>query len=279
MTNIVTGEKIQQIADLYLGDSGCFNYNPVISNQQDKHMHFDSLQEPYNNPRILFCYSHGISTFANKTQYFKNPFILITHNSDFNIKKEDPSVENILQCDKLVMWYAQNLCFHNDKLRFVPIGIANSMWPHGNLSLFNNPEFMNIRTDDNKKKNVYFNFNIHTNYNKRIQCYDSLKGKIPWLNDLSPNENLQRLREYKFAICPEGNGVDSHRIWESIYLKVVPIVVDSEFTQILVKNNIPMVVLNSWDDFDEGLALLDYSIYSFDNLPIYMDYFIKKIIV
>jgi hypothetical protein len=274
MTNIVTGEKIQQIADLYLGYSKDLYFNPVISNQQYKHLHFYSLQEPYNNPRILFCYSHEISSFANKTQYFKNPFILITHNSDYNIEKEDPSIQNILQCGNLELWYAQNVCFYHDKLRFVPIGIANSMWPHGNLSLFHSDEFMNCCK--NKNKNVYFNFNIHTNYNKRIQCYDSLKGRIPWLKDLSPNENLQRLREYKFAICPEGNGVDSHRIWESIYLKVVPIVVDSEFTQTLVKNNIPLVVLNSWDDFDE--ALLDYSIYSFDNLPIYMDNFVKEII-
>ena len=36
-----------------------------------------------------------------------------------------------------------------------------------------------------------------------------------------------KLSYYKFAICPEGNGVDCHRIWECIYLGVVPIIIDS----------------------------------------------------
>jgi hypothetical protein len=68
-----------------------------------------------------------------------------------------------------------------------------------------------------------------------------------------PYDNLLRLNDYEFCICPEGNGVDTHRLWECLYLKVVPIVVNSQFTKLLIKYNIPMVIIEKWDDFDDTL--------------------------
>jgi hypothetical protein len=68
-----------------------------------------------------------------------------------------------------------------------------------------------------------------------------------------PYDNLLRLNDYEFCICPEGNGADTHRLWECLYLKVVPIVVNSQFTKLLIKYNIPMVIIEKWDDFDDTL--------------------------
>jgi hypothetical protein len=76
-------------------------------------------------------------------------------------------------------------------------------------------------------------------------------------------ENLKRLKDYEFCICPEGNGVDTHRLWEAIYLKTIPIVVKSEFTNILIKNNVPVVVLENWSELDIGN--LHYHDYNFPN--------------
>jgi hypothetical protein len=90
----------------------------------------------------------------------------------------------------------------------------------------------------NKINNVYFNFN------------KSLKDKLNWLNTIYPVENQIRLSTYKFCICPEGDGVYSHRLWECLYLKVVPIVIKSKFTSILEKQTIPLVILENWCDFD-----------------------------
>ena len=74
---------------------------------------------------------------------------------------------------------------------------------------------------------------------------------------------MKRLSTYKFCICPEGNGVDSHRLWECLYLKVVPIVIKSEFTNILLNQNIPLVVLNNWNNLD--LNILNYDDYNFES--------------
>ena len=51
---IITGERIQQIADIYLGDMSDFNFNPFISTQYDKHVDIFSIQGEYNNPKIIY---------------------------------------------------------------------------------------------------------------------------------------------------------------------------------------------------------------------------------
>ena len=258
---IVSGERIQQLCDIYLGTNEDFNYNPLIKKQTFKHCIINNINNNYNNPYLIFCYTHNLSILSNKINFFMNDFILLTHNSDGEIKNSN-EVLNILKCEKLKKWYGQNICFNHVKLYFLPIGIANSMWAHGNISLFQNELFMNYLHI--KKKQIYFNFNIDTNKIKRQVCFNQLKNKLIWCNNLSYLDYLKLLKEYEFCICPEGNGVDTHRLWECLYLKVVPIVIKSEFTNILIKNNISLVVLNQWSDLSTNNLI--YNNYNFDNI-------------
>jgi hypothetical protein len=259
MSFIVTGEKIQQLCDVYLGFEDDFSYNPLIKNQPNKQVSFNNLSSAYNNPYYIFCYSHRINELSRKICLFQNNFILVTHNSDRDIRPIE-EVFDILNCEKLLKWYGQNICFDHIKLQFLPIGLANSIWEHGNLLLFNDNSFIkNIC----KTKKVYFNFLISTNSNKRQICYDELKNKLEWLENINPIDNQLRLKEYEFCICPEGYGLDSHRLWEALYLKTVPIVIKSEFTDILKKQDIPIVILENWQDFD--INKLNYSDFDFDN--------------
>jgi hypothetical protein len=258
--NIITGEKIQQLCDVYFGLQKDFNFNPIIKNQRIKQFNLIYLNMKLNNPYFIFCYTHRLKELSKKIHLFKNNFVLITHNSDGEIRYE-PEILNILNCPKLDKWYAQNMCINHEKLHFLPIGIANSQWSHGNINIFSNEAI--IQNSSNKTKNIYFNFNINTNKDKRDKCYESLKNKLIWLDNVSPSENMIRLSQYKFCICPEGNGVDTHRLWEALYLKTVPIVIKSEFTNVLQKNNIPLIILDSWDDLDE--TKLNYDNYNFND--------------
>lgn len=257
---IVTGERIQHIADLYVGYDDDFKYNPLIKTQYYKQLALDNLVSPINNPKIIFCYTHRIDIFESKLHLFNNKFVLLTHNSDGEIK-QNQITQNILDSEKIIAWFGQNICIIHSKLNLLPIGFANSMWEHGNLSLFHNIDFVNSLHI--KKENVYFNFKINTSFNKRSYCYESLKSKIPFLQNVIPLENLLRLKKYKFCICPEGNGVDTHRLWECIYLKTVPIVINSDFTKVLQGYNLPLLILDKWEDFD--YSNLNYSDYNFEN--------------
>jgi len=270
---ILTGEKIQQMADIYIGNKEDFSFNPFIYQQEEKHCPLDSINETFSNPPIVFCYSHCIYSLTEKIHLFKNDFVLLTHNSDENIN-DCLEVNHLLSYPQLKKWFSQNVCFSHPKLHYLPIGLANSQWPHGDLSFFKDK---NLDDPFIKSEKVYFHFNISTNHSKRTECYDILKDKIPFLSQVTPSENLERLQKYEFCICPEGNGIDTHRFWECFYLKVIPIVVDSPFVQILKKERvpIPIVILDKWEDFDE--SNLQYTDFSFDHLEIYLSDFEKKI--
>lgn len=257
---IITGEKFQQLANFYLGDREDFHYNPRIARETHKHKLISEISDSYDNPYIMFFYTHKVRKVAAIVRYFKNPFVLLSHNSDWNVIESEDS-KTILECPLLKKWYTQNLCFCHPKISMIPIGFANSMWPHGNLSLFDNHVFLTSLL--NKTKSIYFNFAIHTNAKIRQPCYDAISKKIPWLHVLPPIENLMRLKDYEFCICPEGNGVDCHRFWEALYLKCVPIVINSPFIETLKRYNIPLVILDRWEDLD--IRKLQYSDYRFDN--------------
>ena len=60
---IITGEKIQNLCDYYIGSIGDFNFNPNIKNQVSKQINIDN----YNienikklNIKNIFCYTHII---------------------------------------------------------------------------------------------------------------------------------------------------------------------------------------------------------------------------
>lgn len=267
--NIITGEKIQQLADVYLGYTRNFNSNPIIANEPDKHLIITSIITSYNNPSKIFFYANFIPELARVIHLFENPFILISHNSDYNVY-ETEETNIILNSNKVIKWYSQNVCFYHPKLLMVPIGLANSMWAHGNLSFFDDPDLTTyIKT---KTKKTFFNFSIFTNENIREPCFKILKNHLEWLPTITPLDNLKRLSCYEFCICPEGAGVDCHRIWEALYLKVVPIMIKSAFTETLQRNNIPVVVLDSWDNYMEIEPSLHYLNYIFE------DYFFEKFI-
>ena len=85
-----------------------------------------------------------------------------------------------------------------------------------------------------------------------------------------PIDYFNYLATFKFAICPEGNGIDSHRLWECFYLKVIPIVLDNLFIRkVKDKYNLPIIILNDWNDLI-GMELIytdfDNSILDFNKL-------------
>ncbi len=74
---IIKGERLQQLADVYFGFPEDFCYNPLISREPEKHCNIRSITSEYENPRIVFCYTYCISAFTQIIKYFKNRYILL----------------------------------------------------------------------------------------------------------------------------------------------------------------------------------------------------------
>lgn len=262
MAYIITGEKIQNMCDLYLGfDKNSFKFNPFIFQQKHKHLYYENIEENFKNPTKIFCYTdclQNVKVLIETLNKFKNEFVLILHNSDQNFNKEHLVLFNKIK--KLKKVFTQNMnVIHNDVYP-LPIGIANHMWTHGNLNTFHK-----VLNNDSitKVKNIFFNFNISTNKHKRKECYEKIKQKrIPFLQNQSFEQYLVKLKSHKFCVCPEGNGIDCHRFWECLYLRVIPIckknILVSYYSQYF-----PIVILNNWEDL--VVNNLDYNGFHWNN--------------
>jgi len=261
MSDIITGERIQNRCAITCGSPGDFNWTPHSS----KYIQPRSIQKPWNNPSTIFCYGRRLNDFRKILPYIRNPYTLYTHNSDENVTSQYTDIANH---HLLKHWYAQNLLFHHPKVTLMPIGIANSIWPHGDTSAV-----ARVRSNPGPKtKDFYFYFSLHTNVRDRILCYIHVKQKGIPFGSAARNYStyMQDLSAYKYAICPPGNGVDSHRIWEALYVGVIPIMLRSVFTELIAKH-VPCILLNTWAEFDSVGLLASYSPPNYAEYKDYLD--------
>ena len=129
--DILSGEQFQELCPVYCGTENDLQRNPRIRSQVEKHMYIEHLQQTWNNPSLIFCYSCSLHIFMDKLHHLTNPFVLVSHNEDTNITS---SYTKLLESPLLQKWFAQNVMIEHSKLESIPIGIANAMWPHGNVS-------------------------------------------------------------------------------------------------------------------------------------------------
>lgn len=261
--NLITGEKIQSLCDHFLGTSSDFSFNPNINKYSDKFIDIDSLTYR-NNSLKVFCYTHLLDRddILDKLLMFKDPYIMILHNSDCNF--EEKHLDIIKRVPNIMHVYCQNANIVDDFITPIPIGLANSQWSHGDLDIFNEVMCKMIKKD----KNIYFGFSIDTNPQIRQECFDIIsKKQIDWKHNEVFHEYLSELKRHKYAICPEGNGIDTHRLWECIYLGVVPICKRNYLTEYFSRFY-SIVLLDDWNELDliytERNRYLDISHYEYE---------------
>lgn len=102
---------------------------------------------------------------------------------------------------------------------------------------------------------VYANFTIQTNSDERSHLCQILESlgfpmRNPSMTHEGRLEYLRSLRTSNFVVCPEGNGVDTHRLWETLYVGGTPIVKSNPLVNSLVES-LPVLIVNSWEELTD----------------------------
>ena len=259
---IITGERIQLLCDHFLGQVNDFHGNPRIKKRKNRWLPIETINSSIHNKPRVFCYTHLLEDptyLIKKLAFLKNPFVLVFHNSDYNFEEKHLVLFDHLPNMRHI--FTQNMKVSDERVSPLPIGIANRMWRHGNLWLLTSM----IKRELPKTDLVFFNFSINTNREKREVCYQKIKEKgiefLPWRGVLPHWETLQT---HKYAICPEGNGIDTYRFWECLYLKVIPICKRNILVEHFAKD-FPVVLLDDWADLDLNQLAENYDTYNWKN--------------
>lgn len=226
----ITGDNYKLICDFIYDENG-FRKTNII-----------------NDIPIYFVKTDFVDDFFKKLLP-KNYFKLITHNSDIPITKHH---KKYLTNKYLIKWFSQNVDFDDVKLVSIPIGIANSIWEHGNTDILDSQ----ISSDSIKTNLVYCNFNPETNLIERNKCLKSIyKNKLIFSKAINFNNYLSELKKSYFCLSPNGNGIDCHKTWEALYLKTIPVVTNS--ININFYRNFPILIIDNWETFDSGILNID----------------------
>jgi len=154
-------------------------------------------------------------------------------------------------CD---IWFATNVEHSHPKLRAIPIGITNDTDESHLHRIYGNVASMaEVASEprDLAPRLIYANFKPETYRVEREPLMEAL-STLPWVDTGTPvdshdgrREFLRAIRNHKFVVCPRGNGVDTHRLWETLYMGSIPIV--RRCPNVAQWDDLPVCFVDNWD--------------------------------
>jgi hypothetical protein len=214
-----------------------------------------------NSTNIFYSRTELVNDFFDNLPT-KDPFILISHNGDGKVtyapSQYDADINKIPP--NLVKWYAQNVCDTHEKIQSIPIGLENN---YNFPDLYKISKMLDIlKTNKSHTNMLYMNHNINTNLTERSKPYE-LFEHVSWctsrkgLNGDEFDDYLYNLYNHKFVISPEGNGPDTHRLWECLYLNTIPIEKRNINNQFYI--DLPICFVDAWEDITEEFLHSEYN--------------------
>ena len=151
--------------------------------------------------------------------------ILVTQNSDYSADYF-PQIED----KRLIVWFGQNPSFVHRKLISAPIGLENPHHSPSKLEFVRKIDEESLIPWEDRKYLLYVSFNPSTNPAARerlLSFFKNFEGVLIANKRVSFQEFMQNTGNSKFMLCPRGNGLDTHRFYETILMSAIPVVENS----------------------------------------------------
>ena len=178
------------------------------------------------------------------------PYVLISHEGDV------PADEYtyVLSDPNLIHWYATNSGIKDGRVTAIPVGIEYRL-PVKHDLLFN--AILGIKQDRSHRVSTDC-FALHTWVEERQRCLKALERNGLKMDGRKDYSNyLLSLKKCMFVPCPIGNGIDTFRVWEALYMGCVPIMtthINEQHIKVkqyeeLFYHQLPIYFIDSWDAF------------------------------
>ena len=256
LDDFVSGETLKNACGSYFKPTA-FDPSMSLSNQDNG---------------TVFC-----KTEAALGEFFqlmrKNPDAnrrVVTHNSDIGIDAEFAS----MRPPNVTKWYAVNSTHDDPMIVPVPLGIANS---HCVITT----KISHIKAVDTKASRsrlLYINHRPQTYPIERQPLMDAFtdreKQGEKWFTIGSNRKGqtetdrgggasdgvirsfLTEMIDHKFVLCPRGNGLDTHRLWEALYSRTIPIARYEDGHRNFI--DLPILFINDWCEVTEEFLHTKY---------------------
>jgi hypothetical protein len=186
----------------------------------------------------------------------REPFALITGHSD--LTPSDSCAKTILENPFVYRWLAMHVAARNShpKLTHLPIGLAEPDSPVGDQRIVR--ECMEKTRGIQKKRGVFVPpmGNSHpsrsTLPDHPMMIRSSFDRRLPF------RDYLEKIAEYEYVLCPAGNGIDVHRVYEALLMRTVPVYVARDGMVPGAYADLPVVVVHDDIDLPESPPSVDW---------------------
>jgi hypothetical protein len=212
-----------------------------------------SRDAAYEDGDVVFCKTDYVAEFFRfcRGRRRRRNVVLVTHNSDYPV---DRTLLASLPSN-VVRWFAINAECVDDRIEPIPIGLANG---YANNAV----RIEQIRSRDAlqpRRKLLLVNHRVETFPDERKRVYahfESLGGS--WVTLATPPRDatqtdayVDRLMEHRFVACPRGNGLDTHRVWEALYARAIPVLRNDPAYRGFT--GLPVLFVDDWSTVTESL--------------------------
>lgn len=222
----ISGDAFSDMAD--------FVFNPP------KWRNFNG-RKSISTAEVIFCKSEELSLLFELYGDQIKAKVIITGNSDFEFHEVPKNIPASVRA-----MFLQNSFISDNKFIFtIPIGVENFR-----LGVNGNPKF--IRPKNKKGGNsarILFGplSATHPDRELVIDRFSALDARWALLTSrLSPREYDQIASTYTYIAAVRGNGVDTHRLWESLYRGLTPVVIRDDWWRSLEHLYTQVAVISDW---------------------------------
>lgn len=162
-------------------------------------------------------------------------FNVIVHNSDLSFTEE--TLKSIRR--HIYRVYAINTNFVHPRVTTIPLGFADSQLEF--LKTF-------VPSQCERDIEIYLNIKLHHNWDKRMACVSAFANdpRVVRKERVDVPEYYADLCRSKFVLCPEGTGIDTHRVYEAILCGATPVVLRNSLSHLYSK--LPVCIVDRWTD-------------------------------
>lgn len=207
-----------------------------------------------NDGELLYVTGNQVKKFFKEiAPRIKCRFSVITAQWDCG---PDDTFLNLLPYN-LITWWTINCHINHHKVKSLPLGLQNLHWRFdGNTQ--SDPKTYKKYKSNPKEKKILGSFLVQNNHHERITCLNTAKKINCELRIFKPEDRkneryvddyFDTVSRYKFVLCPWGAGIDTHRLWETLYLGSIPIT--RQHTVYKDFKDYPIVFLDDWEELTE----------------------------
>lgn len=211
-----------------------------------------------NDNGLVFCASSNLSLLPTEAISDGRFPVLVLGNGDHDFSHAE--LMQLRQIAKRI--FVQNLNFEIDDVKVLPIGVENvRLGKNGRISLIQN------KVSWNEKSNRVLIGPFSNTHSERLELLKFSDTSDLWdvqTNFVSPKSYAKIAAKYKYIACPRGNGLDTHRFWETLYRGSIPIVKESNWARLIEGLGVPLLTVPEWTPKELGKAVASAQITDYD---------------